>query len=230
MDDSPNAGGMIVAAQDALAKAGRAAGVAAAAAAIGLAALVVGMIALAIATVAIVSRIVGEALSVVANTVRDAIPALVAAVPAIAEAAFVGLALLAGVWSGLMFWRAFEVLGPLSLSVVGLAGVLGLAPLLLLYAPNRTAGTAALAMGVSLAGGWVVGRIPLLLLVGVLGGLYLWLVLSIWNRGANPESEGETHGEQDAWDHHDPTVGDVDFVLGGDEHRLYEVDLTRYAG
>jgi len=193
-------------------------------------ALIAGAVAAVMATLAVAGKVTGEVLSILADSLRKAIPLLVAAAPHIAETVFVGLALLAGVWSGLMFWQAFEVLGPLSLSGVGLAGVLGLAPLLLLYAPNRTAGTAALAMGVSLAGGLVVGRIPLLLLVGILGGLYLWLVLSIWNKGASPESKEETHGEQDAWDHHDPTAGDVDIVLGGDEHRLYEVDLARYAG
>ncbi len=215
---------------EAAGKAAKAFATAVKAALLGLLALSLGIGAAVAAAVAVAGTVVGNILTHLAQSLREAIPRLVAAVPVMAEAVFVGLALLAGVWSGLMFWRAFEVLGPLSLSGVGLAGVLGLAPLLLLYAPNQTAGTAALAMGVSLAGGLVVGRIPLLLLVGVLGGLYLWLVLSIWNRGASPEGEEETHGEQDAWDHHGPTAGDVDFVLGGDEHRLYEVDLTRYAG
>lgn len=214
---------------EAAGKAAKAFATAVKAALLGLLALGLGVGAAVAAAVAVVGTVVGNILTHLAQSLREAIPRLVAAVPIMAEAVFVGLALLAGVWSGLMFWRAFEVLGPLSLSGVGLAGVLGLAPLLLLYAPNRTAGTAALAMGVSLAGGLVVGRIPLLLLVGVLGGLYLWLVLSIWNRGKGPESE-VTYGEQDARDHHDPTTGDIDFVLGGDEHRLYEVDLARYAG
>lgn len=215
---------------EAMHKAAHAAKIATQAAVLGVIALVLGIVAAVAAALAVIGTVVGKVLSHVAHAMRAAIPRLVAAVPAMAEAVFVGLALLAGIWSGLMFWQAFEVLGPLSLSGVGLAGVLGLAPLLLLYAPNRTAGTAALAMGVSLAGGLVVGRIPLLLLVGILGGLYLWLVLSIWNKGASPESKEETHGKQDAWDHHDPTAGDVDIVLGGDEHRLYEVDLARYAG
>lgn len=214
---------------EAAGKAAKAFATAVKAALLGLLALSLGIGAAVAAAVAVAGTVVGNILTHLARSLWEAIPRLVAAVPIMAEAVFVGLALLAGVWSGLMFWKAFEVLGPLSLSGVGLAGVLGLAPLLLLYAPNRTAGTAALAMGVSLAGGLVVGRIPLLLLVGVLGGLYLWLVLSIWNRGKGPESE-VTYGEQDARDHHDPTTGDIDFVLGGDEHRLYEVDLARYAG
>ena len=214
---------------EAAGKAAKAFATAVKAALLGLLALGLGIGAAVAAAVAVVGTVVGNILTHLARSLWEAIPRLVAAVPIMAESVFVGLALLAGVWSGLMFWKAFEVLGPLSLSGVGLAGVLGLAPLLLLYAPNRTAGTAALAMGVSLAGGLVVGRIPLLLLVGVLGGLYLWLVLSIWNRGKGPESE-VTYGEQDARDHHDPTTGDIDFVLGGDEHRLYEVDLARYAG
>lgn len=99
---------MVVAAQEALAKAGHAAGIAAAAAGIGLAALVVGLIAVLIATVAILSRVIGEGLSLLAELVTGMIEAVVAMIPDILHAVIMAGAM-AAMWVGFRWtWDAYS--------------------------------------------------------------------------------------------------------------------------
>lgn len=127
MDDHPAGAGMIVAAQEALAKAAQAAGIAAAAAAIGLAALVVGLIAVLIATVAIVSRVVGEALSLFAELITGMIEAVVQMVPELLHAAIMAGAM-AAMWVAFNWtWAAYSQDMPAWLAAM-LAGTLVVVP------------------------------------------------------------------------------------------------------
>lgn len=169
-DDNPTGAGMIVAAQEALAKAGRAAGVAAAAAAIGLAALVVGMIALAIATVAIVSRVAGEAMSLFAELVTGMIDAVVAMVPDILHAAIMAGAM-AAMWVSFGWtWGAYSQDMPPWLAAV-LAGAMVVLPVA--YAVYRQLWPMVVVASLGIVGtGWLLWHAgPVLRTGAIVGGL-----------------------------------------------------------
>lgn len=223
MDEGGELGGRLIQeTQKAATKAMVAAGQAAVAMTYGLLALVAGVAAAIMATIALVGKVTGEILSLLSASLRAAIPMLVRAAPQLAEVIFVGLALLAGLWSGVQLWSAFIPLGYAAWAAVGVVLCGALAPLLLIYASNRNAGTAALAAACSLAIGWIVARLPLLILGAVLGGLYLWIILTLWNNTQGAERERE----QDTGDRDDYHPGDTDAFSGGDEYRFHEVDTA----
>lgn len=122
-----DAGGLIPAAQEALAKAMHAAGIALTAAGIGLAALVTGLLAALLATVAIVSRVVGEMLSLFATLVTGMIDAVVAMVPDILHAAIMAGAM-AAMWVAFNWtWAAYSQDMPAWLAAI-LAGAFVVLP------------------------------------------------------------------------------------------------------
>lgn len=105
MTESNGPHGLIVAAQDALGKATKAAGIAAVAAGIGAAALVVGIIAVGMATAAIITRVAGEMLSLLANLVTEMIEVVVAMVPGILRACITLISMIA---VGLSFYLSLN--------------------------------------------------------------------------------------------------------------------------
>lgn len=170
MDDHPAGAGMVVAAQEALAKAAQAAGIAAAAAAIGLAALVVGLIAVLIATVAIVSRVVGEALSLFAELITGMIEAVVQMVPELLHAAIMAGAM-AAMWVGFQWtWAAYSQDMPAWVAAM-LAGTLVVVPVA--YALYRQLWPVVVVVSLGIVGAglllWHAG--PVLRTGAIVGGL-----------------------------------------------------------
>lgn len=108
MTEDAGSHAMIEAASNALAKAGKAAGIAAAAAAIGLAALVVGMIAVVLAVAAIMARVIGEMLSLLAELISGMIDAVVAMVPELLRAC-ISLVAIVSMWAAFnLAWYGYS--------------------------------------------------------------------------------------------------------------------------
>lgn len=170
-----DAGGLIPAAQEALAKAMHAAGIALTAAGIGLAALVVGMVAAILATVAIVSRVVGEMLSHLAELIHGMIEAAVAMVPAILRAA-ISVTALVCMWFGFnLAWTGYAQDMPAWLAAI-LAATIAIVPVA--YGFYRHLWPWVLAMSLAVvAASWVLASAGTLVRVGaVLGvtGAVVW--------------------------------------------------------
>lgn len=172
---------MIAAAQDALAKAGHAAGVATAAAAIGLAALVVGLVALMIATVAIVSRVIGEGLSLFAELVTGMIEAVVAMIPDILHAVIMAGAMaamwVAFNWTWVAYsqdmpaWLAAALAGAFVVLPVGYALYRQLWPMVVVASATITlVGAALLYLGPIVRVGCIIGALGVLVTRDVMRG------------------------------------------------------------
>lgn len=186
MDDHPAGAGMIVAAQEALAKAGRAAGIAAAAAAIGLAALVVGMVAVVLAIAAVVSRIVGEMLSLFAELVTGMIDAVVAMVPELLRAAIMAGALAAMLVAFSWTWSAYSQDMPPWLAAM-LAGALVVLPVG--WALYRQLWPAVVVVSLGIVGaGWLLWYAGPVVRVGaVVGGLGAVVFRDVMQKGGDVE-------------------------------------------
>jgi hypothetical protein len=181
-----DAGGLIPAAQEALAKAMHAAGIALTAAGIGLAALVVGMIALVMATVAIVSRIVGEALSLFAELVTGMIDAVVAMVPDILHAAIMAGAM-AAMWVSFNWtWAAYSRDMPAWLAAM-LAGAFVVLPVA--WAIYRQLWPAVVVVSLGIVGvGWLLWHAGPVVRVGaVVGGLGAVVMQDVMRKGGDAE-------------------------------------------
>ena len=176
---------LIQGAQKAAAAAMKAAGQAAIAAMYGLVALIAGTFAALLATAALVSRVAGEMLSQLATSLRLAIPAALAAVPALLHNACLAAALVAMLWAWLRLHAAY---GGDWLATIP-ATVFAATPLLTFYVEDQTAGRAAIAAGLAVLVGWVVGFIPLWLLGCITAAIYAWLVTHI---GKDNEETHET--------------------------------------
>lgn len=170
MTEDAGSHAMIEAAQNALAKAGKAAGVAAAAAAIGLAALVVGMIAAVMAIAAIVSRVVGEMLSKLAELITGMIDAVVAMVPTLLQVVIMAGAM-AAMWTAFDWtWAAYSQDMPPWLAAV-LAGAMVVLPVA--YAVYRQLWPMVIVVSVGIvAAGWLLWHAGPVVRVGaIVGGL-----------------------------------------------------------
>lgn len=173
MTSSPGTHGLITAAQDALAKAAKAAGIAAVAAGIGLAALVVGMIAVIVATVAIVSRVIGEALSLFAVLITGMIEAVIAMVPELLRATISVVALVC-VWFGFQWaWAGYAQDMPAWLAAI-IAALIAVLPIA--YGFYRHLWPWVLVASLAVAGGaWLLMQAGTLLralaVLGVLGAV-----------------------------------------------------------
>lgn len=170
MTEDAGSHAMIEAASNALAKAGKAAGIAAAAAAIGLAALVVGMIAVVMATAAIVSRIAGEMLSRLAELVTGMIDAVVAMVPELLHAAIMAGAMAAMWMSFNWMWAAYSQDMPTWLAAM-LAGAFVVLPVG--YAVYRQLWPMVIVVSLGIVGaGWLLWNAgPVLRTGAIVGGL-----------------------------------------------------------
>ena len=170
MTEDQGTNGLITAAQEALAKAAKAAGIGAAAAAIGLAALLVGMIAVMLATVAIVSRLVGEALSLLAELITGMIEAVIALVPELLRAAIMAGAMVA-MWTAFQWiWAAYSQDMPTWLAAM-LAGAFVVLPVG--YAVYRQLWPMVIVVSLGIVGaGWLLwAGGPLLRTGAIVGGL-----------------------------------------------------------
>lgn len=190
MDPSaPPGSGLIASAQDAASKAMKAAAVAAVAAGYGLVALIAGSVAAFLAGVAILGRTVGAGLTHLSQAIRDAIPAAVAAAPGIIHVLSLAAALVAALWAWLRLHQAY---GGDWLATIP-ASVFAVTPLLTFYVEDQTSGRAAIAAGLAVLIGWIVGYIPLWLLGCITAAIYAWLVTHI---GTPSEDNEETHETQ----------------------------------
>lgn len=186
MDEGGELGGRLIqGAQEAAAKAVKAAGQAAVAMMYGLVALMVGAMAALMAAAALFGKVTGEMLSHLANSLRDAIPAALAAVPALLHMVCLAGALMAALWSWLCLHQAY---GGDWLATIP-ASVFAATPLLTFYVEDQTSGRAAIAAGLAVLIGWVVGFIPLWLLGCITAAIYAWLITHI---GKDSEETHET--------------------------------------
>lgn len=189
-DRGGEAGRLVVAAQEAAAKAIKAAGQASVAMMYGLVALMAGTLAALMAATALTSKVLGEMLTQLATSLREAIPAALAAVPALLHAACLAGALVAMLWSWLRLYAAY---GGDWLATIP-ATVFAAAPLLTFYVEDPTAGRAAVAAGMAVLVGWVVGYIPLWLLGCITAAIYAWLVTHIGadapSKDTSPPAQG----------------------------------------
>ncbi len=181
---------LVEGAQKAAAAAIRAAGQAAVAMAYGLVALMAGIAAATMAGIALASKTIGEMLTLLARSLREAIPAAVAAAPALVHVACLAGALATMLWSWLRLHAAY---GGDWLATVP-ATVFAAAPLLTFYVEDRTAGRAAVAAVAAVLIGWAAGLMPLWLLGIVTAAIYAWLITHIGLD--SPEGHKETHETQ----------------------------------
>lgn len=181
-------GRLIQEAQKAAAAAVKAAGQAAVAMAYGLVALMAGAMAALMATVALFGQLLGEMLSHLSNSLRDAMPAALAAVPGLLHMVCIAGALVAGLWSWLRLHAAYG--GDWVATIP--ATVFAFAPLLTFYVEDQTAGRAAIAAGLAVLVGWVVGFVPLWLLGCITAAIYAWLITHIGKDEGKDEEIHET--------------------------------------
>ena len=188
MDGEGDAGARLIqGAQEAAAKALRAAGQAAVAMAYGLVALAAGTAAALMAAVALASKTLGEMLTLLAASLRQAIPAAVAAAPALVHMECLTAALVGMLWAWLRLYVAY---GGDWLATIP-ATVFAAAPLMTFYVEAMTAGRAAVAAVLAVLMGWAAGLVPLWLLGIVTAAIYAWLVTHIGLD--SPEGYKETH-------------------------------------
>lgn len=187
--DEDSGGRLVVAAQEAAAKAIKAAGQAAVAMMYGLVALMAGTAAAIMAGLAITGKLTGEMLTHLSQSIRDAIPAAVAAAPALLQTLSLAGALVAALWAWLRLHQAY---GGDWLATIP-ASVFAFAPLLTFYTEHQTAGRAVIAAGLAGLIGWVVGYVPLWLLGCITAAIYAWLITHI---GREPEHTGDNHEAQ----------------------------------
>lgn len=181
-----DAGGLIPAAQEALAKAMHAAGIALTAAGIGLAALVVGMVAAILATVAIVSRVVGEMLSHLAELIHGMIDAVVAMVPALLQVAIMAGAM-AAMWVSFQWtWAAYSQDMPAWLAAL-LAASMVILPVA--YAVYRQLWPMVIVVSLGIVGaGWLLWYAGPVVRVGaVVGGLGAVVFRDVMQKGGDVE-------------------------------------------
>lgn len=170
MENDQGTHGLITAAQDALAKAAKAAGVAGVAAGIGLAALIVGMIAVVLAVAAIVARVTGEMLSRLAVLITGIIEAVVAMVPELLHMAIMAGAM-AAMWVSFQWtWIAYSQDMPPWLAAM-LAGALVVVPVG--WALYRQLWPAVVVVSLGIVGaGWLLWNAgPVLRTGAIVGGL-----------------------------------------------------------
>lgn len=187
--DEDSGGRLVVAAQEAAAKAVKTAGQAAVAMTYGLVALMAGAMAALLAAITLFSKLTGEMLAHLSQSIRDAIPAAVAAAPSLLQALSLAGALVAALWAWLRLHQAY---GGDWLATIP-ASVFAFAPLLTFYVENQTAGRAVIAAGLAGLMGWVVGYVPLWLLGCITAAIYAWLVTHI---GREPEHTGDNYEAQ----------------------------------
>lgn len=208
MDDGTGEG-LVRELSEALRKAAHAAKIGVQLLALGTATLILGIIAAITAALGMLGHMIGRALSHVAHGIREALPRLLAAVPHLAEMLFLSTAIVAMAWCGIRLLGVYP-----SLWFAPTAAVVGIAPLVLLYGQQQSAGTAFMATVIAAAIGFIVVYLPLWLLGSLLVGVYGWLVL---NTGKDSEYESEQEGVGgDSAGLDDPGAGGVDDPVYGD--------------